>query len=425
MLKLSPATSGASRAAAVLAAIAAAVVMAGCAAASPAASASPPGSPAARQPSSPAGPPSAGPAPDGTASAAGSPAGRVSPAGFRVLSMSFVSDQQGWALGTVPCGTGRCLSLLGTADGGAAWHQLAAPTREPGSVYSTCPNGSPCVQQVRFATPLIGYAYDPSLFLTTDGGRTWSAQPGADTSSLETADGTVDRVESGAVGCAGQPYKFLTAPAGGLQWLAAPAPEIATICPPVLYRQGQRLILAGYGNPAGGVRATAQLGRSADGGQSWVTGLDNCGGSDGYASGVALAPPDVLVLLCEHQAPEASGAFGPAWVRVSVNGGASFGPDETIPPLVTPQPGELYGYQLVAASAGRLLVTETDLSGRLPGRVLLTGTGGQSWTATLSLPAGLPVLLVGYEDPDTGRIAQGGTVWTTRDGGASWVADSF
>jgi photosystem II stability/assembly factor-like uncharacterized protein len=357
-----------------------------------------------------------------TASPSSQPGTAGALAGFRVLSMSFVSDQRGFALGTVGCGTGRCIALLSTPDGGSSWRQLTAPTKAAGGVYSTCPNGQPCVQQVRFATPLIGYAYDPSLLVTTDGGMHWLQLRGTFVSSLEAADGTVVRVASAGMGCSGMRYQVDTTPVGTTAWRALAAPAIVMICPPVLYRQGEQLVLVGYGNPAGGVRATAQIARSANGGQTWASGPDSCGGKDGYASDVALAPPDVLVLLCRHQAPSSTGVYAPAWVRVSVNGGASFGPDQTVPSSLAAPAGTILGYQLAAASAGRLLVVETGPHGS---RVLLSENGGQSWSASLGLTAAGTVVLVGYEDPLTGRIAQGDLVWTTRNGGRTWVEDRF
>jgi hypothetical protein len=386
----------------------------------------------------------------GTASSPGSPAGESKPApsatgaaqstspssvvlpGFQVLSMSFVSDSDGFALGTVSCGTGRCDALLTSTDGGARWSQLSAPTAaapipesQAGSAVS-CPAGQRCVAQVRFATQKIGYAYDPSLLVTTDGGVSWQLQPAPAVSSLETADGTAARVATPAepaadAGCSGAASQVSAAPAGGAGWQVLPAPAVAQICPPVLYRQGQRLVLVGYGNPAGGVRATAQIARSGDSGKTWASGPDSCGDADGYASGVALAPPDVLVLLCQHQMPLSTGGYGPAWVRVSVDGGATFGPDEQVPSLPAAPSGTIMDYQLAAASSGRLLVTETGSAGS---RALVTDNGGQNWLSSLSMPAGTMVL-VGYQDPLTARIAEGNEVWTTHDGGSSWTADEF
>jgi len=334
--------------------------------------------------------------------------------------MSFVSDQQGFALGTVHCGTGRCVALFSTPDGGISWRRLTAPTKGAGAVYGTCPSRRPCVQQVRFATPLIGYAYDPSLLVTSDGGLHWRLLGGVGVDSLETANGTVVRVVSGTTGCAGAPARVESAPLGTTSWQALPAPPIEMICPPVLYRQGQRLVLAGYGNPAGGVRATAEIDRSANGGQTWATGPDKCGGKDGYASAVALAPPDVLVLLCQHQMPRPSGVFGPAWIRISANGGATFGPDHLVRFVPAPR-GTIIHYELAAASSARVLVLSTDSAGR--SRVVLTENAGRTWTTTLTLPAGAAPVLVGYEDPLTARAAQGDTVWTTRTGGRTWTAN--
>jgi photosystem II stability/assembly factor-like uncharacterized protein len=343
--------------------------------------------------------------------------------GFRVLSMTFVSDQQGWALGTVRCGTARCLALVGSTDGGSSWQELTAPAMHAGGVYSTRSAGVRCVQQIRFATPQIGYAYGPSLLTTTDGGSTWQQLSGTNVSSLEAAGGTVVRVVSNSTGCSGTRYKVQSAAVGSASWHTLDAQPFTQICPPVLYRQGARLVLAAYGNPAGGVRATAQIGRSSNGGASWTSGPDQCGGKSGYASGVALAPPDVLVLLCQDQAPGPGNVYPPAWVRVSTDGGATYGPDQTVPSAV---PGTYRQYQFAEASSGRVLLVETGQHGS---QVLLSQDGGASWSSTLSLTAGLnsaaKVILVGYQDPLTCRIASGNNVWTTVNGGSSWQTQRF
>jgi len=384
-------------------------------------------------PSSPAA--SSGTAPSSAAAAATAAAPSATPAasndlvpGFQVLSMTFVSAQQGFALGTVGCGSSRCVALLGTSDGGGIWRRLTAPTTTPAgpgganSIARTCASSQPCVSQVRFATPLTGYAYGPSLLVTTDGGGRWSRMTGADVTSLEAANGTVVRVASSAPGCSGVRAQIGDATVGSGSWQPLPAPAVGTICPPVLYRQGNRLVLAGYGNPAGGVRATAQIARSSDGGKTWSSGPDKCGGPSGYASGVALAPPDVLVLMCQDQAPASNGTHGSAWVRVSVNGGATFGPDRQVVSGPAAPPGEIGQYQLAAASDGRLLVVETGSSGS---RAVLTENGGRTWSPALSMAPGPEVVLVGYQDPLTARIAQGDKVWTTSDGGQTWTKNRF
>ncbi len=349
-------------------------------------------------------------------------AGSGVPANFQVLSMTFVSDQQGFALGNVKCGTGRCAAVLGTTDGGTKWRRLTAPTRRLGGIYNTCPGHQPCVSQLRFATPLIGYAFDPSLFLTTDGGSHWRHVAGPNVSSLEAADGTAVRVASKGEGCSGMPYQVQQATVGTTTWRTLPAPRILMICPPVLYRQGTRLTLVGYGNPAGGVRATAQIARSTNNGANWQIGPDQCGGKDGYASAVALAPPNALILLCRHQMASGPSDFGTAWVRVSPNDGTSFGPDRIVPAPAGIPANQTFGYQLAAASPSLLLVV---VHGQHGYRVMLSTNGGRTWRTTLTPNGQGSVLLVGYEDPQTARIAQGDLVWTTRDGGQHWTENQF
>jgi hypothetical protein len=41
------------------------------------------------------------------------------------------------------------------------------------------------------------------------------------------------------------------------------------------------------------------------------------------------------------------------------------------------------------------------------------------------MPAAAPVVLVGFENTLTGRVAQANTVWTTTNGGLTWVSDAF
>ncbi len=399
------------RALAAAAAATAAVALAGCGSTA---------APGAQPSSSPGhGTSSASPTSQPASSPASSSPASQGLASFQVLSMTFVSDQQGFALGTVDCSTGRCLALLGSTNGGTSWSQLTAPATNAGGPYGTCPAGAPCVQQIRFATPQVGYAYDPSLLLTTNGGSSWQQVSGTNVSSLETADGTVVRVVSNSMGCSGQPYRVQSAAVGGTSWHTLRAQPFTQICPPVLYRQGQRLVLAAYGNPAGGVRATAQIGRSANGGATWASGSDQCGGKTGYASGVALAPPDVLVELCQDQAPGPGNVYPPAWVRVSVNGGATFGPDMIVPSRLH---ASYLQYQVAAASDNRLLVVE---SGQQRSEALLTENGGASWSSTLNLSGQAKVILVGYQDPLTCRIAQAGNLWTTTTGGQAWQPQHF
>jgi hypothetical protein len=350
-----------------------------------------------------------------------------SPPGFQVLSMTFVLNSQasqasqayeGFALGTVRCGSRRCLALLSSR--GAAWRPLKGLARFVARL-GACRDGRQCVQQVRFATPLIGYAYDPLLLMTPDGGRTWT-QIKSNATSLEAAGNTVVWVASKTAGCSRQRYLVDWAYRGSTSPQPPPPQpqQMSAVCPPVLYRQHNRLVLVGYGNPSGGAHATAQIYQSASADGGWTKVPDACGKDGGYASAVALAEPDVLVLLCQQRLHESAGTAGRAWVLVS-NYGGPFGTKEFVPLRVGP-PNDKINYQLAAASGNQLLVAETGAHGT---KLLLTQRGGLSWKTTLSPPGKGTVILVGFEDQSTGTVAQSNTVWTTNSGGLKWIGHHF
>ena len=100
------------------------------------------------------------------------------PAGFSGYDLTWVSNDDGWALGTAPCGNPPCTSILRTTDGGRSWVGIPAP-RAFLTESDTCASACDQISHLRFANPLVGYAYGPnSLYLTTDGGASWHKQPG-------------------------------------------------------------------------------------------------------------------------------------------------------------------------------------------------------------------------------------------------------
>ena len=107
--------------------------------------------------------------------------------------MTFVSTGTGFVLGD----RGGAASLVRTTDGGAHWASLTPPPAAyvtPGGVAQST---SPQVSEVRFADPLDGWAFGPSLFATHDGTRSWQrVDLGGTVLSLETMGGVVDAVVS-------------------------------------------------------------------------------------------------------------------------------------------------------------------------------------------------------------------------------------
>jgi hypothetical protein len=104
------------------------------------------------------------------ASSASGPAGGPVPPGFAAASVTFVSDSEGFVLGTAPCTSAPCTSILRTKDGGATWVGIPAPRAplaEPGTTQGA-------ISELRFADPSDGFAFGTGLWTTHDGGAQWT-----------------------------------------------------------------------------------------------------------------------------------------------------------------------------------------------------------------------------------------------------------
>jgi hypothetical protein len=94
------------------------------------------------------------------------------PAGFAATSVTFVSADEAFVLGTAPCAHAPCTSILRTLDRGASWVALPAPPVPVGDPGATI---APIVWGIRFATPGHGFVFgDSGVWETTDGGERWA-----------------------------------------------------------------------------------------------------------------------------------------------------------------------------------------------------------------------------------------------------------
>ncbi|MDA8117344.1 MAG: hypothetical protein M0000_08265 [Actinomycetota bacterium] len=141
------------------------------------------------------------------------------PSGFYPSSATFVSATDAFALGGVPCSsssTGWCAELAASTDTGATW--TAAPLSgiplDPRFTISKSSPATNGVSMVRFLNQSVGYAFGPALYLTTDGGASWTqlSVPGIsglgtseEVSSLEIGGGTATAVVL-PTGTTGQSY---------------------------------------------------------------------------------------------------------------------------------------------------------------------------------------------------------------------------
>jgi photosystem II stability/assembly factor-like uncharacterized protein len=326
-----------------------------------------------------------------TASGTGS-SGPTEP-GFLVGDVTFVGDL-GWALGTTGCATGRCAALARSTDDGRSWSPMPAP-----------PHG---VHHLRFATDQVGYAFsDSTLFVTGDGGRTWTRQPGG-ADALETLDGNVLRVVDQG-GCPpGCTYSVQIAAIGASSWQTVSLPGNQGGGAGVqLVRTGSVSAIEVYGNPAGGAPAQAVLFTSADDGASWTRRGEPCPQQQPSSTNphgevdsslLTSAADGSLTVLCTPR-DQTSWQF----TTTSTDGGAHF----------------RTGYRRALGSAGiaslgaasaSVVVVSSDLMYR-------SADGGHRFAKVAG-----PVAWLGFASSTVGHAiaADRRTVWTTTDAGNSW-----
>jgi photosystem II stability/assembly factor-like uncharacterized protein len=328
--------------------------------------------------------------------------------GVKILDLTFVSDNAGFALASANCigKSGRCTALLRTTDG-KTWKSMPGSAFNVAGVTGGCRYR--CVSHIRFADKNVGYAFGPHAFLmTTDGGQHWSPQPGG-ALFVETLDSNVIRVTGSPSGCPGPcNVQVETSAIGSTTWTsAAVGPLSGTGLS--FARGGSDAYLLVTRNPAGGAsNETSTLYRSANDGRTWTSVGEPCARSGGEVDSraVAGAPYGRVSVLCTTRFQPSQRSF----VTTSTDHGATF----------TPQPGTVPR------------ATATQLTGD-PTTVLVTaGTGlarstdgGRTWRIVPSVTG--DITFVGFESATVGRAvsADGQTIWTTRDAGKAWTPATF
>jgi hypothetical protein len=344
-----------------------------------------------------------------------------------LVDLSWVTATDGWALAAQPCVSGTCARLAHTTDGGVHWQALANPPAQLQDGTVDCSKVT-CVSAVQFASPTVGYLYGPGLLMTSDGGRTWHAQPGMQVETLTIAGNEVYRVGYDHLGCPGPCQPTLQrATIGSSAWqplisqLATSDGDAAEIV-----SSGSTLLLAMFGNPAQGVFDPAVVYRSADGGATWQQSTDPCSGrgaggasEENYLTDLAGAPAGLLAGLCSPLSE--SGTF----VVTSSDGGQSWQPAGALP--------RVQALALLAAASPTTLVVctaATGGSGAFTAQLLVTTDAGGHWTTVATeaqqiTQAGIPAWL-GFETAQTGTWISGPhSIWTTKDGGLHWTRTQF
>ena len=161
------------------------------------------------------------------------PSGGPVPARFAATSVTFVSADEAFVLGTAPCAHAPCTAVVRTLDRGQSWVGLPAPAEPVGQPGLPA---APAVWGIRFATPGHGFVFGDGLWETTDGGGQWirDAEPGGSILSLAIAGGQVLALTARCTpggGCE-QPAVLQRRTLGGGSWTAVEKVTIGGVIDP-------------------------------------------------------------------------------------------------------------------------------------------------------------------------------------------------
>lgn len=341
------------------------------------------------------------------------------PTGFHAQSLSWDSPAHGWMLGSAPCGQSTCTTVVGTTDGGATWDTLGT-LNAPLTLETK--SG---VTEVRFADDLHGWAFDPALWATSDGGATWRKQTPPGGRPLVAVAADADAAYAVVSGCNfNQPLSECTHPA--TLWRTTPGQGSwtqASVTLPV----ANQAVLAVHGVvayvvvpasliPLAGSSLADAFDVTTDG-QHWSSRPDPCATDQAeFLSAVAPISDTKVALLCE-----AAIGFGKAEKRV-------FESNDTGKSTISGGTLNLYGIvsQLAAAPNGTLVVATYSI-----GSWIYRNAGGQSWTTQVDLgDGGMGWNDVAFTTNQIGFVVHGpatccgghgpGELWETEDGGVTW-----
>jgi len=399
------------------------------------------------------------PASDASGSAAGDPADGSTDAGpapedFQPVSVSFVSADQGFVLGTKICETPPCTSLRATDDGGTTWQPRPAPpaplalspadassssaddestsdtsaadqaTTNPSTTGTSAIAGEPlgtgtpvdAISELRFGDHLDGWAFGPGLWSTHDGGEHWAAQDLSGTvTDLASADGVTYAVVTNCPsGSCEQGATLYRTDATTDDWQVVDGASLPA--------EGGQIELharsAWFVGPSTVDGGGATFLASTDG-ATWIQHDDPCLADDALLAGVAPVDSTRLFLLCVND--PGAGSQGKS-VRLSDDGGA------TSTAQGSPDRGGIAS-EIAAADADSLAVAAQSGASF----IYRSGDGGRSWATVedradggagfhdldLTTPTE-GVVIYGEADitatpPSTSRLLM------THDGGTTWT----
>jgi hypothetical protein len=342
------------------------------------------------------------PTPTATTSPPASPASPAAsrvppPPGALAQSISFVSLDEAWVLAKA---SGTTI-VLHTVDRGAHWSEV-------GTIPAAVGSSAGDVKEIRFANPQDGWAFDPALYATTNGGASWHpvSLPGQ-VAGLEASASTAWAVVNpcnGAASCS-TPGSLERAAAGSDSWQ-----PVAGVSLPAMSVGSAEI---GLQNSAVYLLMATVLLASANG--STFSTVNSPCPSGSTASHMAVSTPTNLAVLCSGGAAAGSSA---KQVYVSANAGQTFTRIAQAPlggepiAMAAGSPTTI----AIAAASGASWVYTTQGADTTWFTPLTFGDGGAGWGD------------LGFTDATHGVVIHGpglpgdGVVYLTSNGGASWYA---
>jgi len=357
------------------------------------------------------------PARTGTTAPARPQGGQV-PAGFAATSVTWVSPDEAFVLGTAPCPHAPCTSIVRTLDRGASWVGLPAPVVPVGEPAI---GTAPVVWGIRFATQEVGFVFGDGLWQTTDGGERWTRDhtvPHGSILSLAIAAGHVLILDAQCTADGGCARKGALArrPLNGGPWTTVIQPAVTSLIDPddlIDTQAGVAAVVVG----GGGVWV------SHDGGLTFSLHPVPCAPQSGPPS-VAVTSATGLVALCTgegytgHTIKQTfvSDDDGVSWTKAGA-----------------PSPdGD--GGVLAATAAGNVVIATASAASWL----FYSPDGAQTWrTVNEQFDGGAGWADLGFTTDADGVVIHGpavndantqqrpGQLFLTSDGGATWHQVTF
>jgi hypothetical protein len=314
-----------------------------------------------------------------------------------------------------------------TLDGGRTWARLASLPTQIGTVQRgaltggslSCDPSHPCVGALHFVTPSIGYAYGPSMFMTTDGGRSWRRVPGEQVESLSSSGPEVFRIVYRGTGCPGPCIPIIQeSKAGTRAWRTVRTPERAWGgFGESILAEGSNLYVFFWGHIAGGVSSHATIEVSRDEGRTWSVRPDPCGLAGPQSEGDAAAASAVchsLAILCISKTES-----DPTFTALSRDAGRTF---------IKGRPMRIQAPEQIAIDgAGDIAVGNAGITGGggFAYTLSLSHDGGQTWRVALrdreTVAEDLASGYLQFVSPrDLFWVGYPYFLWRSFDGGGTW-----